>query len=114
MATTAYAHLPNESTRIFIALYTAFLIYLDDVFQKDVDRVSVFNDRFIQGQPQEDPVLDSFAALLHEIPNHYGRVVSNIMLTSTLNLVNALLLEHETQTMPVRIKTFMKLFPLDH
>ncbi|EDR03562.1 uncharacterized protein LACBIDRAFT_331339 [Laccaria bicolor S238N-H82] len=99
MATTAYAHLDNKSTQIFIALYTAFLIYLDDVFQHDIELVYCFNERFILCQPQDDPVLDGFASLLREFPQHFGRVVSNIMTTSTLNLVTALLLEHETQNM---------------
>lgn len=103
MATTAYAHLDNKSTQIFIALYTAFLIYLDDVFQHDVEHVYCFNERFILCQAQDDPVLDGFASLLREFPQHFGRVVSNIMITSTLNLVTALLLEHETQDMKVRL-----------
>ncbi|KAF8882389.1 isoprenoid synthase domain-containing protein [Infundibulicybe gibba] len=101
MATTAYAHLTNQSTRIFIALYTGFLIYLDDVFQNDIDSVSCFNNNFIQRLPQKDPVLDGFASLLHEFPQHFGRLVSNIMITSTLNLVSALLLEFETRNMTV-------------
>ncbi|TFK38295.1 isoprenoid synthase domain-containing protein [Crucibulum laeve] len=99
MATTAYSHLHKQDARIFIALYTAFLIYLDDIFQKDVGLVSEFNERFIHKRAQLDPVLDSFADLLYELPQHFGRVVSNIMVTSTLNLVTALLLEHETQDM---------------
>jgi len=103
MATTAYAHLNNKSTQILIALYTAFLIYLDDVFQHDVELVYCFNERFILCQAQDDPVLDGFASLLHEFPQHFGRVVSNIMITSTLNLVTALLLEFETQDMKVRL-----------
>ncbi|KAF8889652.1 isoprenoid synthase domain-containing protein [Infundibulicybe gibba] len=96
MATTAYRHLTDQSTRIFIALYTAFLIYLDDVFRHDVSAISQFNDRFINQQPQGDAVLDSFANLLLECPQHFGRFASNMIVTSTLNLVTAMLLEYET------------------
>lgn len=102
MATTAYAHLPLVRTRIFIAIYTAFLIYLDDVFQSRIDAVRGFNQRFIKKQPQGDAVLDAFAGFLHEFPAHFGLVASNIMVTATLNLVTALLLEQEMRNLTVR------------
>lgn len=102
MATTAYAHLPSEATRVLIAVYTACGIYLDDVFKQDVDIVRCFNQRFVQGTPQGEPVLDCFAGILRELPEHFGDVVSNIMVTSTLNAVTALLLEHDTRGMTVR------------
>lgn len=102
MATTAYAHLPEKSVQIYIALYTAFLVYLDDVFQADIGAVKEFNERFAANATQENPSLQGFANLLRDdTPKHFGRVVSNLIVTSTLNLVTALLLEHETQDMVV-------------
>ena len=97
MATTAYAHLTSESTRIFVALYTAALIYLDDTFQHDIRGVSSFNERFMRNEAQEDGVLEGFASLLREAPDYFGCVPSNIIVTSTLNLVTALSLEHGLQ-----------------
>lgn len=101
MAATAYAHLEDMPTQIYIAMYTAFLIYLDDVFQHDVAEVSSFNQRFITNQPQGDPVLDAFAYLLLEMPERYGTLLSNMMITSTMKLVTALVLEKETSDMRV-------------
>lgn len=95
MASTAYAHLDCKRTRIFIALYTAFLIYLDDVFQNEVEEVRSFNQRFMQGQPQGDIVLDAFAKLLHGTSQHFDQLASDIIMTSTLNLVTALSLEYK-------------------
>ncbi|EIN06376.1 terpenoid synthase [Punctularia strigosozonata HHB-11173 SS5] len=106
MSTTAYAHYPRKDTQVMTCIYTAFLIYLDDKFQGDIDDVRYFNERFVLGEKQREPTLECFAQLLREMPLHYGRVVSNIMVTSTLNLVTALLLEHETQGMPLRIGAF--------
>lgn len=103
MSATSYAHLPDLTSRIIIALYTAFLIYLDDVFQHNIEGVREFNHYFIHGTHPSDPVLDSFAALLRELSQHWSRTVANLMVTSTLNLVTALLLEHEAQDMPVRV-----------
>ena len=98
---TAYRHLPDIDAQVYVALYTAFLIYTDDVFHTNIDAVLYFNDRFVHGEPQADAAMDSFAELLHQIPKRNGRVVANMMITSTLNLVTALILEHETQGMPV-------------
>lgn len=104
MATTTYAHLQNKSTKILIALYTAFLIYIDDVYQHDVEGIGCFNERFISCQAQDDPVLDALGSLLREFHQHFGRAASNIMITSTLNFMTSLLLDHETQGMPVSPK----------
>ncbi len=101
MATTAYAHLDDQPTQIFIALYTALLIFLDDAFQEDVELVASFNSRFIRKEPQRHANLDVFAHLLHEMPSRFSSVAANIMVTSTLNLVTALALEHEMSSMMV-------------
>ena len=102
IATTTYAHLENKSIQIIIALYTAFLIYIDDVHQNDVEGIYGFNERFVLCQPQDDPVLESLASLLRELPKHFGRVSSNMMISSTLNFVTSLILDYETKDMPVR------------
>ncbi|KAJ3801877.1 isoprenoid synthase domain-containing protein [Lentinula aff. detonsa] len=100
-AFTSYAHLGNTSAQVWIALYTACAVYCDDKFQKDTDAVAVFSERLMRGQPQEDRALDAFADLILEIPRHFPRVTANIMVTSTLNFVNALLLEDQTKGLKV-------------
>jgi hypothetical protein len=94
MGSTGYAHIPNRATRVLIAIYTACGIYLDDVFKSDVEAVSMFNQRFFEHAPQGDPVLTCFAQVLLELGDHFERVVSNIIVTSTLNAVTALTLEY--------------------
>lgn len=101
MVLTGYAHLADTSVRILIALYTACGIYLDDKFKQDVEAVANFNERFVRGLPQDDRVLDTFADLILEILRIFPRVAANLMVSSTLNGVNALLLEYETRNMPV-------------
>ncbi|KAJ6607568.1 isoprenoid synthase domain-containing protein [Mycena sp. CBHHK59/15] len=103
MSSTGYAHLPNRSTRVLIAIYTACGIYLDDVFKEDVEAVSVFNQRFFEHALQGDPFLDCFAQVLLELGDYFERVVSNIMVTSTLNAVTALTLEYKTEGMTVQM-----------
>jgi hypothetical protein len=106
MAVTGYAHLADESVQVLIALYTACAIFLDDMFKRDVEAVSLFNERFVRGAPQGNRVLDAFADIVLEVHRRFPRVVANIMVTSTLNGVNALLLEYETRNMPVCLMLF--------
>ncbi len=101
MSATAYTHIGNEATRVFIALYTAFLVYVDDVYERDNSAVRVFIERFVRGEKQLEPVLEGLARFLPEIADHYEPVVANIILTATLNLINASTLEFQTQGMKV-------------
>ncbi|TFK66360.1 terpenoid synthase [Pluteus cervinus] len=101
ITTTAYAHLPRRDTQMFIAIYTGLLVYVDDACQRDVNLVKQFNRRFITGQPQADPILDSLAKHLHEFPDHYDPFVADLMLTSTLNFITAQVLEWELKSMRV-------------
>ena len=101
MSLTAYAHLNDEDAMVYIAIYTAFLIYLEDIFHKDVDLVREFNTRFALHQPKGNAVLDALATFLMEMPERFGRVVANLMMTSTLNLITAVILEDELQNISV-------------
>ncbi|KAL5496019.1 hypothetical protein ACEPAH_3112 [Sanghuangporus vaninii] len=93
MAAMSYSHLPDESARIYIALYISFTAYLDDLFISHIDAIREFVSRFVARQPQQLKVLDDFAALLLEIPRIYNAVACNIILTSTLDYVSSLLIQ---------------------
>ena len=96
-----YGHLENKETQMFTALYTAFLVYVDSAFVHDNRNLRVFIERFIRNEQQMDPVLDSLAHLLQEIPDHWEPVVASLILTGTLNFINAPTLEFQTQGMKV-------------
>jgi hypothetical protein len=102
VATTAYAHLPDQSTRIWIALFTACAIYVDDKFLKAPQLIYEFHKRFICGTPQGDPALDAFASLLRDTYTHYDHVAANFILTSTLNGITGVVLDADTKDMQVR------------
>ncbi|KAF9029140.1 terpenoid synthase [Hymenopellis radicata] len=102
MALNAYRHLLHTPVPVLIALYTAFLIYLDDVLKTDVEAVGEFHERMFRGVKQKDPILGHFCELLSEMPRHFDRVISNLMISSTLNFINALLLEDVTEGMVIR------------
>ncbi|KAJ4490603.1 isoprenoid synthase domain-containing protein, partial [Lentinula aciculospora] len=45
--------------------------------------------------------LDAFVDIIFEIQRHFPRVTANLMISSTLNLVNALLLEDQTKGLKI-------------
>lgn len=101
LAFCAYGHLEDEATRIFMALYTTFLVYVDVSFVRDNRNVRVFIERFIRNEKQMDTVLDSLAQFLLEIPDHWEPVVASVILTATLNFINAPNLEYQMRGMQV-------------
>jgi len=80
VASTAYGHLRNRSTQVFIAIYTAFLTWVDDTYAGDVRGVDTFSERFITGREQVNEALDGLARLLREINLHYYGIQANITL----------------------------------
>lgn len=94
MAATAYAHLPDVDTRVWIALYTAFLTASDDLFAEDVAPVKVFFRRMLLGQQQEHAALDGMAEVLSDTAQHFDAIQDAIILTSSFNLVTALPVEN--------------------
>ncbi|CAA7261255.1 unnamed protein product [Cyclocybe aegerita] len=99
IAATAYAHLHNRDIQVFIALFTGFLVYLDDCVTHSVSGVDMFVERYISGQPQENDVLESLAFFLRGTYVHYTGIQANIIMTSTLNFITSVVLENKTQTM---------------
>ncbi|KAF8186249.1 isoprenoid synthase domain-containing protein [Pholiota molesta] len=98
LASMAYGHI-DEETRVFIAIYTAFLVHADDFYVRDNERLRVFAERFIRREKQFDLVLDALADFLLKIPDYYEPVLANIILMGALNLINACTLEFQTQGM---------------
>ena len=101
MASTAYAHLKSRSTQVFIALYNAFVIWIDDAYARDVTGVDSFNERFVNGREQANEGLNGFDRLLRDTNLHYHGIQANVILSSSLNFPTSLILEFETQGMPV-------------
>lgn len=101
-------HLPHRPTQIWIVLYIACTIYIDDVsdrFPEEMANIYIFNDRFIRKETQENPILDAFADILRRVSDLYLPVASHLITTSTLNFITAMMLEHETKHMKVWSKS---------
>lgn len=101
MASNAFGHIADLPTRVIIGIYTAFMIYLDDISSSDIEAVAQFNQRFYRAEPQLDKVLDDFAQLLRDFPNYFCTAGSDMIVTSTLNFVTSLFMDVETEGMDV-------------
>ena len=94
---------------MFIAIYTAFLTWIDDTYSADVVGVDCFNERFVTGQKQENEGLDGLDRLLRETNLHFHSIQANVILTASLNFVTSTrtILDFETQGMKVSFILFI-------
>jgi hypothetical protein len=113
LAGYAYGH-TSRDTQTFVSVYTILLIYLDETFSQDSSGLDDFNTRFALGQKQRNPTLQCLAELIHEIPQRYNLIASNIIVTSTLNFATALLVEQKTKAMPVSALRIVASFHWTH
>ncbi|KAG2753982.1 terpenoid synthase [Suillus brevipes Sb2] len=107
MMSNAYDHLPDRATKMWICLFTVVSVCIDDMMGEGEDLVHVysFNQRFANCQPQEHPVLNALDGLLREVHYHYSAPVSNLIVASSLNFMSSILLDNETQDMPISPQT---------
>ncbi|TFK66369.1 terpenoid synthase [Pluteus cervinus] len=99
IASASYRHLPHQPTKVFIALYTALLVYIDGIFQYNTNDIKCFNERFVRREPQGDVLLDFLAQLFMEFDHHFHPFASKVMLTASMDFMTAQLLESTTEEM---------------
>ncbi|KAG7086477.1 hypothetical protein E1B28_002428 [Marasmius oreades] len=95
IAFTAYSHLPH-SNRAHVAIFTTLVAALDDNSHK---RMESFNDRFVKGLPQDDPILDALAKSLSEAHEYYGQIQCNLIVTSTLDFITSLMMDMDMKSL---------------
>ncbi|KAG1781957.1 terpenoid synthase [Suillus placidus] len=107
MTSNAYDHLQDRATKMWICLFTAVSTCIDDMMIRAEDLVHVyrFNERFANFEPQEHSVLNALDGLLREVTCHYSAPVSNLIVASSLNFMSSILLDNETQDMPISPQT---------
>ncbi|KAF8480583.1 isoprenoid synthase domain-containing protein [Gautieria morchelliformis] len=84
-----------------IALFTWYCIYVDDMAPKDPSSYSGFEQRFLSGQPQLNPVLDAFASVLLRMWDLYDPLCANSIIVAAFELVTICCMEPEIEKLPV-------------
>ncbi|KAJ0278845.1 hypothetical protein COL940_007061 [Colletotrichum noveboracense] len=92
--TLACAYYPTHpfAVKLHIAIYSWLAIYIDDDDAGN-DDLAGFQERFHRGEPQPSALLSRFAEVLHDMSKYYEPLVANFIVCSTLQFVNATLLE---------------------
>lgn len=98
LACSAFSHLP-KCNQVYVAFFTATHMALDDHFQEFHEQLEGFSERLVKGLPQDNPILDAMAKVLDDTPSYYGRLQSNMVITSTLDFVSSLMMDMEIQKM---------------
>ena len=68
---------------------------------KDITAFAVFEERFLRGLPQLDPVLDAYADVIISLYDHYDTLVANVILTATFDFVNSSCMERTVECLPL-------------
>ncbi|KAG1883939.1 isoprenoid synthase domain-containing protein [Suillus subluteus] len=107
MASNSYAHLPDPAARMWMCLFTAVSTRIDDMMVKGEDMVHVyhFNERFVNCQPQGNPILNALDVVLRKITCLHSPIVSNLITVSTFNFMTSNCLDNETKDMQISPKT---------
>ncbi|KAI0366905.1 terpenoid synthase [Pilatotrama ljubarskyi] len=99
-AETAFGHTSFEH-RYYIALYTACMLYGEDLGEHDPDAVTQFGRRLVRGEKQLSPIFDRLADLLKEAHLYWSDVGADAIVTGTIDALTATAIEFATTGSPV-------------
>ncbi|KAG6813203.1 hypothetical protein H0H87_009323, partial [Tephrocybe sp. NHM501043] len=96
-----------------IALYTCFILYIDDVSTKNMTPFVEFQQRFFRHEQQLDQVLDAFADVLRRMYEQYPALFGNLFLSATFEFITTTCAEPGIEALPVlrgakRFPTFLR------
>ena len=100
-AETAYGHTAPEH-RFFVARYTAYFLYADDIGQHHVEALKQFPRRFMNGEPQMNPILDRLVDLVKSAHELWTDVGTDAIIVGTLEAISGFYLEYATHDMVIK------------
>ncbi|KAI0714026.1 terpenoid synthase [Cerioporus squamosus] len=105
---TAYGHLSPEHL-YYVGLYSAVILYIDDLGAEHLDAIQEFAARFTRGEKQLSPALDTLVDLLRDAHRLWNDVGADAIIAGTLDAVTAMYIECTTRDM--EIKPHATLYP---
>ncbi|KAI0670974.1 terpenoid synthase [Trametes maxima] len=100
IAESAYSHIPYEH-QLVVALYTAYMVYVDDLGNRDLDALGQFGRRFVARQGVVDPVLERLVEFLQDVYAHYPPLSADTITVSTLDSVVGMYIEFTAKDMAI-------------
>lgn len=98
IATTAFSHITDEKTRVFIGLLSGITIYVDNAYEHDVSGIRSFTANMLHGKPVDGSGsgLQLFADLIREVACYFAEgAASGMIQTSALDFVASTILEYD-------------------
>jgi hypothetical protein len=77
------------------------MIYVDDMAYRDLTHSTMFEQRFLSGQPQLDPVLDALVEVLLGMWKQYEPLCANSIIVTAFEFFTFNYIEREVETMPL-------------
>ncbi|KAI0822011.1 terpenoid synthase [Trametes gibbosa] len=97
---SAFAHLPYEH-QLFISLRTAYVAYVDDLGQRDLEALRQFGQLIVTRESHSDPILDSIARQFGDVYMLFPRLGADSINSSTLAWIVGCYIEFTTKSMNV-------------
>ncbi|KAJ8518909.1 hypothetical protein ONZ45_g4089 [Pleurotus djamor] len=79
--------------KFFVAAFTWFMLYIDDSADVMATSLMAFQERYLAGKTQVDPVLGKFAELLLTAYEHWEPLTANSLIAAALEYVTGTALE---------------------
>ncbi len=105
---TMYGHTPAAHRR-YIGLYSACIIYADDVGEQDPNALRQFTQRFVRAEPQPNAVFECLAGLLRQAYELWPQFGADCIISGTLDALSANYIECTTHGM--RAKPLATCYP---
>lgn len=100
---TGYGHL-SPVHQHFVALYTAIILYIDDIGEQHLDAIKQFASRLTCGEKQLCPALNALVQLLRQAHELWTDVGADAIIAGTLDSVTAMYIENTTRDMEIKPK----------
>ncbi|KAF8511698.1 isoprenoid synthase domain-containing protein [Gautieria morchelliformis] len=81
--------------------FDRYIFYVEDMAPKDPSPFCAFQQRFISGQPQLDPVLDALAGVLMRMWDLYDPLCANSIIAGTFEFITINCLEFDMKRLPL-------------
>ncbi|KAI0769050.1 terpenoid synthase [Trametes elegans] len=98
---TVYGHNPPEHRR-YIALYSACMMYADDMSGDDPESITRFAQRFVTGEEQPNVILECLAKHLRRAYSFWPQFGADSIITGTMDALSANHIERATRRMHVK------------